>query len=153
MISQKKKHNKFSPFADLPADCGDTCLPCCFQPSGTGSLSHGHFAGLYYWLIAFKLSALTAPLPSGDCLVGRQGARAAATTQLCCTHAASVSCCMHCTLIRLTRRRFTHKSRRLTLKVSAREHLEVPPTFNSQCHIIQPPLFFIIIIFYLILLF
>lgn len=60
---------------------------CCSQPSGTGSLSHGHFAGLYYWLIAFKLSPLRAPLPSGDCLVGRQGAAAAAAaaaTQLCC---------------------------------------------------------------------
>lgn len=80
----KKNNNKLSPFADLTADCCDTCLPCCFQPNGTGSLSHGHFAGLYYWLIAFKLSPLRAPLPSGDCLVGRQGAPAAATTQLCC---------------------------------------------------------------------
>lgn len=82
----KKTTTKFHHFHTwLQADGGDTCLPCCFQPSGTGSLSHGHFAGLYYWLIAFKLSPLSAPLPSGDCLVGRRGAPAAETTQLCCT--------------------------------------------------------------------
>lgn len=35
-------------------------------------------------------------------------------------HAASVSCCMHCTPIQLVCCRFTHKSPSLTFKVSAR---------------------------------
>lgn len=63
----------------------DTCLLRCFEGSRNRTLSHGHFAGLYYWLIAFKLSPLRAFLLSGDCLVGLERARLAVATQLCCT--------------------------------------------------------------------
>lgn len=58
---------------------------CCLEGSRNRSLSHGHFAGLYYWLIAFELSPLRAFLLSGDCLLVLERTRLALATQLCCT--------------------------------------------------------------------
>lgn len=84
------------------------------------------------------------PLPSGDCLVGRQGAAAAAATQLCCTtplcHVACIALSSASTR-RRCRRPFTHKSSRLTFKVSATRQ---PVRFNSGCQIVRPYLFYFI---------
>lgn len=82
-------------------------------PRGAGSLSHGHFAALYYWLIASKLSAGGARLPPGAGPAGRwwRGAPAAASAQLCCTFLfPPVSRRRRRALIRLGP--FTHKSGR-----------------------------------------
>lgn len=84
-MQKKKPLKKCFNFAPGPIFLSDTCLLCCLEGSRDRSLSHGHFAGLYYWLIAFKLSPLRAFLLSGDCLLGLERTRLALATQICCT--------------------------------------------------------------------